>query len=630
MGSSEAGTLSWYYSANNNIEENVPVTAYPYARSEYYEDGTGDAKRASGVGETLKLGSGHEVLSGTFPVFNELTHYYGTRENALSGVTQNAPTVDAGVQTVTRDQNGRYAIAITDKNGKNVLMARKGTSNLHSLAIHNIVTSQVVNDSQSNYRPSTYFYLLEEQLVSITSFGAQYVIEDVLAATIYDPSGDGDPEWDAGFYRILLATGTISLEFTNYFDDVSYRFYDDAGRLKTSISPNGIKQLLRVPQPPISDVDQTTTSYNHRGWIMSVKEPDAGTTRYLYRRDGNIRFSQNAAQNINDNEGERVAGKGKFSYTHYDYLSRPVESGEYIGIAHTFLSVKTQLEFQDQVVFTNDTKDWVRTYYDFPVNEDNDALNDMPAGLPSDLTQEYMRGAVSASANANNQTWYSYDEFGRVTWMVQKPKRLNRVFVTRYSYDYVGNILTVQNASYTVGSSVALDAFYHHYEYNKDNRLYKAYTSVDGTNKKLRATYEYYLHGPLKRIELGEKLQGIDFVYNIHGWLTQINHPDNVQDPGNDGVSTGVRPDVFGMVLDYYKSDLNNLYTASTFSPERMKDLHGLPIKDMPVYASNHQPLIRFTDFYNYDPASDVINLKEHSAENPKYQSMLSELNSAR
>jgi hypothetical protein len=61
-----------------------------------------------------------------------------------------------------------------------------------------------------------------------------------------------------------------------------------------------------------------------------------------------------------------------------------------------------------------------------------------------------------------------------------------------------------------------------------------------------------------------------------------------------------------------------------------MKDLHGLPIKDMPVYASNHQPLIRFTDFYNYDPASDVINLKEHSAENPKYQSMLSELNSAR
>lgn len=81
-----------------------------------------------------------------------------------------------------------------------------------------------------------------------------------------------------------------------------------------------------------------------------------------------------------------------------------------------------------------------------------------------------------------------------------------------------------------------MEQIHHHYEYDADKRLAKAFTSVDGTTKKLRANYEYYLHGPLKRIELGgmivndevvSEIQGIDFVYNINGWLTQMNHPNH-------------------------------------------------------------------------------------------------------
>jgi hypothetical protein len=632
IGSTTSSTLAWYYSENNNIETDVPKTSFPYARKEYYEDATGDTKRVGDVGEALRLGSGHEILSGTFPVFTELAHYYATREIALPGITQIPPTADAGVQTVGRDQNGKYSITIGDKSGNIVLTARSGSANNHTLAIHNIVTSQVLDESSSNYRPSTYFYLLEDQQVSITSMGAQYIIEDIIEGATYNPGADGDPGWEAGFYRIILSTGTLVLEYTNYLADVSYSFYNDAGRLKTSVSPNGVKQLKAGIV--MGSVDQTSNTYNHRGWLLSTTEPDAGTTRYQYRRDGKIRFSQNALQYENDNAVTRNAGTGKFSYTHYDYLGRPVESGEYTGAALTFASVSAQLEleFDPAADFGADKKDWIRSYYEFAANEDP-FIPDLPPGLPSDIKQENLRGAVSSTQNANIQTWYSYDEFGRVTWMAQKPARINRTFVTRYTYDYLGNITVVHNASYA-GTTVELDAFYHHYEYDKDNRLAKAYTSIDGATKKLRATYDYYLHGPLKRIELGDKLQGIDFVYNIHGWLTQINHPDNAQDPGRDGDAAagnaGVRPDVFGMVLDYYESDLNNLYTASTFSPSRMKDLHGLPVANTPAYAANHQPLIRFNDFYSYDPSEANLDLKEHSAENPKYKSMLSELNNNR
>jgi len=317
--------------------------------------------------------------------------------------------------------------------------------------------------------------------------------------------------------------------------------------LKISLSPNGYTQmknnggkLFDGPLPPPSMdlpplADFTLYKYNHQGWLLSMKEPDAGATKYKYRKDGKIRFSQNTEQ--------ATTAKQDFSYTLYDKLGRPVESGEYYGMQHTFASLDAQLEYGQQINFVTDKRDWIKTYYDTPAA----AIPNLPA---STFIQNFVRGAVSWTENVNIETWYSYDELGRVVWMAQRPKLLNKTFVTQYTYDFTGNVVTVQNSMYDNGN--AINPFYHHYEYDVDNRLSKAFTSTDGSNKKLRATYEYYLHGPLKRIELGDQLQGIDFVYNIQGWLTQINHPDPNLDPGKDGQQGGrpnVRADVFGMVL---------------------------------------------------------------------------------
>jgi hypothetical protein len=60
-------------------------------------------------------------------------------------------------------------------------------------------------------------------------------------------------------------------------------------------------------------------------------------------------------------------------------------------------------------------------------------------------------------------------------------------------------------------------------------------------------------HGSsLKRMELGNKLQGLDYVYTIGGMLKSINNPySNLTnlDPGMDGYATGananVSPDLF-------------------------------------------------------------------------------------
>lgn len=57
--------------------------------------------------------------------------------------------------------------------------------------------------------------------------------------------------------------------------------------------------------------------------------------------------------------------------------------------------------------------------------------------------------------------------------------------------------------------------FYHKYLYDADNRLAEVHTSTDNIAWEKEAEYQYYLHGPLKRVELAEDLQGIDYLYTV-------------------------------------------------------------------------------------------------------------------
>jgi RHS repeat-associated protein len=129
-----------------------------------------------------------------------------------------------------------------------------------------------------------------------------------------------------------------------------------------------------------------------------------------------------------------------------------------------------------------------------------------------------------------------------------------------YTYDFLGN---VKQVAYQKGQN---DAFYYHYTYDQDGRLVTAATSFDGTNITPQAKYYYYLHGPLKRVELANNLQGVDYVYTINGALKGINHADVAKDPGGDG-SNGFSSDVFGETLNYFSNDYSGAnYSAGTFS----------------------------------------------------------------
>jgi RHS repeat-associated protein len=109
------------------------------------------------------------------------------------------------------------------------------------------------------------------------------------------------------------------------------------------------------------------------------------------------------------------------------------------------------------------------------------------------------------------------------------------------------------------------DQFIHRYNYDADNRIINVETSPDNIVWEKDADYKYYPHGPLSRVELGnKKVQGVDYAYTLQGWLKTVNGEDVTSyenDLGRDGVlGIGTQTkDAFGYSLNYYKDDYQGI-----------------------------------------------------------------------
>jgi len=65
---STEGTLGWYYSANNTMEDNIAITSYPFSQTSFYKDGSGETMRSAAPGDELHMGMGKETKSKMLPI----------------------------------------------------------------------------------------------------------------------------------------------------------------------------------------------------------------------------------------------------------------------------------------------------------------------------------------------------------------------------------------------------------------------------------------------------------------------------------------------------------------------------------------------------------------------------------
>ncbi|MBT1709850.1 hypothetical protein KK062_16515 [Fulvivirgaceae bacterium PWU5] len=405
-------------------------------------------------------------------------------------------------------------------------------------------------------------------------------------------------------------------------------YYDRAGNLIKTVPPEGVR-LLDVSTIPLLDAARlkdtehemvTEYQYNSLGQPIREHTPDghygydyaAGTmlpgftkpvaqdeqslnaSRYysssIYTDKGQIRFSQSAQQKV----------EGKYSYTKYDALGRVLEVGEGENFddkkAH---ATRNETGLETSFPYTGG-KSANRTVYNEPF-----PLKALPCGTTSYPDNVLPCGYVQVENNLRNRvsytyqertsedgqpidrvyTVYNYDAHGNVDWFVQIIPGLPAVGV-RYTYDLLSNKVT--EMQYNPGKR---DQFFHRYAYDANDRLEKVLTSRDGQLWETDAWYTYYLHGPVKRMALGEDLvQGVDYTYTIAGWLKGINHGllNISSDPGKDGATGGasnVARDAFGMALGFHADDY--FYQGSPFVGTASGSGNQVPLAGKNLYNGN-------------------------------------------
>ncbi len=537
--SSELGN---YYSDQNTLNPYQDITEYPFSRVVYSTLNPGSTKEVLG-GNKID-GQWKQTYTFSMPAGTELA------ASAAFGAGYNSQT--RVFKTVARDVHGVETVIFTDNDGNTIAAARSGNE-AGNPALY--TTSLTMGDQ------GFVDIHLPKGVTSFNITNPSGVVLEFFNLITEEVSNTISP--GPGFYRIAAqdpdtyasgnAVVTISHQ-VNYYD-YSLNYYDRTSRLTGSTQP-------------LSPDLNTIFSYNSLGQLLETSSPDEGSARFKYRKDGQIRFSQN----------EKQEQTGHFSYTNYDEYGRPIQSGVYKEGNWYFDTVNP--DNAGSLSPFSAKSEMNNTLYDVP----DPALADLFTNSKCDLEghhyqQRFVTGNVSKTWTNKPKTattWYSYDALGRVEWVVQSIEGVACSKTIDYAYDSAtGLIAKVDYQRYD-----ADERFVHRYHYNEGGQLTSVFTSTDDNNFIEQASYSYSESGELIRVVLAKDLQGIDYVYNLNGQLKAINHPslNPDYDPGQDGTAgSTIAADIFGFALDYYNGD----YTRS-----------GLPT---PVAQHNTQG----TDQYN-------------------------------
>jgi YD repeat-containing protein len=382
-------------------------------------------------------------------------------------------------------------------------------------------------------------------------------------------------------------------------------YYDQLGNLVQTVPPTGVQRITsqqvitvfnnrnNVNASPIHPSHTLTTGYqyNSLNQVIWQKTPDGGVSWFWYDNLKRLVLSQNAKQAVTKN------GMKRWSYTLYDNLGRTTEVGE-LNTSNNMNLCAYDLNIGNGSTAKVCTQ--VGADYIADIVDDNSELNNMLYNgvltrtqitrtfydyqtltvANGSFDQTFLRNRVAHTAfypidngtveGYRYATHYSYDIHGNVFSLVQENKMLQMPLQQYKQIDYQYDLVSgkVNTVTYQYKQP---DQFFHRYKYDADNRIINVSTSQDSIiwseaddhgREGYDAEYTYYYHGPLARTELGDlKVQGLDYIYTMMGWLKGVNSDmlNMNNDPGLDGVKNSYHAstakDVMGFSLHYFEGD---------------------------------------------------------------------------
>jgi RHS repeat-associated protein len=568
-----------YYSDKNTLEPYQATASYPYSKIKY------DLLNPSNVinveGGNLINGDFKTGYSYNVPAAQEMYYVYGADYYDGAITAGKEEVITKFFKSVGVDANGVENVSFSDGEGKVLASARSGgtasypvvsligTQGFVDVHIPAGITTAQINLIGGAALYKIYNLKTGDIVTTALTGGNAYRIQAITPPTTdpktYITSG-GIPTYDAGAMGIAYSV--------NYYD-YAVNVYNKTGQLLKAIQPNGyVANTAIVATPAHMSAGASnfisTYTYNALGQVVNASSPDEGTSKFAYRKDGQIRYSQSALQTDT-----------KVSYTDYDTYGRPIESGVITGAAGiwTLASaspdgalVGTLAQRSEQTFTVYDEAENNVTSVPLPLTLST-VLSGSGINNPNSYIQNNLAGNVVVTytkqvVDVTAITWYSYDIYGRVEWLVQYNKGISigGAKTIHYEYDYKGNVKKV-----LLQKNKADEMFVHQYTYDANSVLTKVETSTDNTNFTTHADYTYYATGELKRVNIAQGAQGLDYVYTLGGQLKSINHPslEAAKDPGGDA------NDVFGVTLDYYKDDYLRTGRNITTSPNITPDYNG-------------------------------------------------------
>ncbi|CAM1340655.1 RHS repeat-associated core domain-containing protein [Tenacibaculum amylolyticum] len=579
----QALTLGNYYSAQYTDEKLRDITNRPYSKNIYSDLSPGAVKQVVGgnkMNDEWKQGYSFSMLAAQEPYyvlgyasFESQPEIAVTYDNISSTIINDTTKQIAwlkAIKSVSQSVDNVEVVTFTDADGKTIGAARSGGTKQYEVLsligeqkfidIHIPIgceNTATLLTSATDYR---IYDLKTEEVVAATELqnAGFYRIEYIGTRTFTKASNLTYIDKSAGTIH-PVENNAVGIRYNVNYYDFSLNEYDDVGRLTKSMQPLGFNDACLDNLSATVNHNEnlkSTFTYDTLGQLIMTTSPDEGTATFKYRKDGQIRFSQNTKQAY---KYENLFFSESYSYTNYDELGRPVESGvcyiESGGIGDRFTNFE-DLD-PDEVNFVGNRKEQHFTKYDYLENEDLTYLSNINGdyGNPS-----FLSGNVAKTYNLDNATpkkeisitYYSYDVYGRIVWIVQKIKEITGNGYKTVTIDYEYDPISSQVTKVIFQKNVPGELFVHRYSYDVDtNELLKVETSTDNSTFMIHAEYDYYESGALRQTTLAEGIQDIDYVYNLNGQLKAINHPSLANDPEINPNGT----DLFGMTLDYYTND---------------------------------------------------------------------------